>query len=134
WRFAPDLREAQAPAPPDAPQHQQAAATPAAPPAAPKPTPTPAPAPAAAPAPTPALTPAATAQKALVAQAQRAALEARAVSDKIKEAVDAARSMAGEAKIVAARAAVATLENAQRVNTDDGASYVGQVAEGKGQG
>jgi hypothetical protein len=73
-------------------------------------------------------------QKALIDQAQRAAVEARAVLDKARETADAARSMAGEAKIVAARSALATLENAQRLSTDDGANYVGQVADGKRQG
>ena len=68
-------------------------------------------------------------QKALVDQAQRAATEARTVFGKAREAADAARSMAGEAKIVAARSALATLENSQRVTTDDGANYIGQVAD-----
>jgi len=142
WRFALEPREAQAPLPPAAPsQQQQASAAPpptVTPPASPTPTvapkPTPTPAPAAAPAPTPSLAPAAMAQKALVDQAQRAALEARAVFDKAREAADAARSMAGEAKIVAARSALATLENSQRVTTDDGANYIGQVADGERQG
>ena len=150
WRFQAELREALAP-PPSAPQPQASVTlTPPPPPSAPAPalpaTPTPAPTPKPAPtplpsatptptpAPTPSLTPAAMAQKALIDQAQRAAVEARAAFDKAKEAADAARTMAGEAKIVAARAALATLENAQRVSTDDGASYVGQVADGKRQG
>jgi hypothetical protein len=144
WRFALEPREAQAPTPPAAsPQQQQASAappptvtpptvTPPTPTAAPKPTPIPTPAPTAAPAPTPSI--AAMAQRALIDQAQRAAIEARAVFDKAREAADAARSMAGEAKIVAARSALATLENAQRVSTDDGANYIGQVADGKRQG
>ena len=42
--------------------------------------------------------------------------------------------MAGEARIVAARAARPGLENAERITADDGASYVGQVADGKRQG
>ncbi|MBX9944772.1 MAG: hypothetical protein K2Y40_11885, partial [Reyranella sp.] len=46
----------------------------------------------------------------------------------------AARSMAGEARIVAARAARPDLENAERLSYDGGASFVGQVADGKRQG
>ena len=42
--------------------------------------------------------------------------------------------MAGEARIVAARAARPDLENAERLSYDGGASYVGQVADGKRQG
>lgn len=72
--------------------------------------------------------------KTLLEQAQRAAEEARAVAEKAMDAVAAARAMAGEAKITAARAAVASLENAQRVTSDDGANYVGQLADGKRQG
>ena len=73
-------------------------------------------------------------QSAMIAQAQRAAAEARAAFEQFKEAASAAISLAGEARIVAARAAAPGLENAQRVTTDDGASYVGQVADGKRQG
>ena len=72
--------------------------------------------------------------KELLTQAQRAADDARAVFDKAKDAATAARAMAGEAKIMAARAALATLENAQRITLDDGGSYVGQLADGKRQG
>jgi hypothetical protein len=67
-------------------------------------------------------------------EAQRAADEARAVYDKANEAAVAARTMAGEARITAARAAQASLENAQRLSVDDGGSYVGQLADGKRQG
>jgi hypothetical protein len=74
------------------------------------------------------------AQKALVDQAQHAATEARAVYDKAKEAADAARTMAGEARIAAARAARSGLENATRLTSDDGASYVGQASDGQRQG
>src|SRR5262249_5334220 len=97
-----------------------------------KPTPTPLPTPAAAPAAAPA--PASTAQKQLVDQAQRSALEAPAAVDKAKEAADAARTMAGEARIVEARAARSGLENATRLTSDDGASYVGQASAGQRQG
>jgi serine/threonine protein kinase len=133
WRFQPELREALAPTPPAPPTQANAAPTPP-PTPAPTATPTPIPAPAATPAPTPSLTPSAMAQKALVDQAQRAAIEARAVFDKAKEAADAARTLAGEARIAAARAARSGLENATRLSSDDGASYVGQASDGKRQG
>ncbi len=91
--------------------------------------PAPAPAPTPVPAPAPVID-----YKALIEQAQRAAGEARAAAEKVKEMQSAAVAMAGEAKIVAARASLATLENAQRVISDDGTSYVGQVQDGKRQG
>jgi hypothetical protein len=136
WRFQTELSQAVTPAPPAPPPQANAAPTPPPTPApTATPTPTPLPAPAATPASTPSLTPAAVAQKALIDQAQRAALEARAVFDKAKEAADAARTMAGEARIAAARAARSGLENATRITTDDGASYVGQASnDGKRQG
>jgi serine/threonine protein kinase len=87
-----------------------------------------------------AATPAAAASEAaqpdkdLLREAQRAADEARAVFEKAKDAAAAARTMAGEARITAARAAQATLENAQRITLDDGGSYTGQLADGKKQG
>ncbi len=84
--------------------------------------------------PTPVASEPAQPDKDLLAQAQRAAEEARAVFDKAKDASAAARTMAGEARITAARAAQATLENAQRLTLDDGGSYVGQLADGKRQG
>jgi serine/threonine protein kinase len=74
------------------------------------------------------------AQKQLEAEAQRAGASARAVFEKAKEASGAARTMAGEARIAAARAARSGLENAERVTADDGASYVGQIVDGKRQG
>jgi serine/threonine protein kinase len=74
------------------------------------------------------------AQKGLIDQAQRAAGEARAMFDRADEAARSGRSMAGEARIVAARAARPDLENAERLSYDGGASYVGQVVEGKRQG
>ncbi|MCW5737161.1 MAG: protein kinase [Enhydrobacter sp.] len=73
-------------------------------------------------------------QKQLQDLAQRAAASARAVFEKAKEASGAARTMAGEARIAAARAARPGLENAERITADDGASYVGQTADGKRQG
>ncbi len=85
-------------------------------------------------APSPAVAEPAQPDKDLLAQAQRAADDARAVFEKAKDAAAAARAMAGEAKIMAARAALATLENAQRITLDDGGSYVGQFADGKRQG
>jgi serine/threonine protein kinase len=72
--------------------------------------------------------------KAIIEQAQRAAAEARSVLERADEASRAARSMAGEARIVAARAARPDLERAERLSYDPGASYIGQVADGKRQG
>jgi hypothetical protein len=132
-----------------APTQQQAAETPPTPtpiqpqPAAPQPTPstptTPAPK---ASAPTPPVSrptpppPAADTSKqaALVDQAARAATTARAVLERADEAARAARAMAGEARIVAARAARPDLQGAERITSDSGVSYVGQVADGKRQG
>jgi hypothetical protein len=54
--------------------------------------------------------------------------------DRADEASKAARAMAGEARIVAARAARSDLENAERLSYDGGASYIGQVVAGKRQG
>jgi hypothetical protein len=76
----------------------------------------------------------AVAQKAMIDQAQRAAAEARAVLERADEAARTALSMAGEARIVAARAARPDLERAERLSYDGGASYVGQAAAGKRQG
>jgi hypothetical protein len=105
---------------------------------APAPTPVQPPSPSRAPVPqtsTPAApAPAADPNKALIDQAQHAAEEARAIADKANDAAAAARTMAGEARITAARAAQASLENAQRVTSGDGANYVGQLADGKRQG
>jgi len=69
----------------------------------------------------------------LIDQAARAVLPARAVLERADEAARAARAMAGEARIVAARAARPDLQNAERL-TNDGVSYVGQVSDGKRQG
>jgi tRNA A-37 threonylcarbamoyl transferase component Bud32 len=74
------------------------------------------------------------AQKELIEQAERAAAEARGVFERAKEAASAARTLAGEARIAAARAARPGVENIQRLTSDDGTSYVGQVADGKRQG
>lgn len=74
------------------------------------------------------------AQKALADQAQRAATEARGVYERADEAARAARAMAGEARIVAARAARPDLENSERITYDGGASYIGQAVDGKRQG
>lgn len=72
--------------------------------------------------------------RALVERAQRAASEARAATERIKETASAAVAMAGEARIVAARAARPGLENAERATADDGSSYVGQIQDNKRQG
>jgi serine/threonine protein kinase len=121
---------------PPAPPARRPASTPATQPPA---TPTP-PAPAArAPASTPATQPQATptpsapdtsAQKPITEQAQRAAAEARSVLERADEAARTARSMAGEARIVAAQAARPDLERAERLSYNSGASYIGQVADG----
>jgi serine/threonine protein kinase len=111
----------------------QASESPASVPASsPTPAPTAAPVPQA---PTPAPPPqgVSQAQKQLEDQAKRAGAEARAVFERAKEAADAARTMAGEARIAAARAARPGLENAERI-TEEGWTYVGQASEGKRQG
>jgi hypothetical protein len=56
------------------------------------------------------------------------------VLERADEAARTARSMAGEARIVAAQAARPDLERAERLSYDSGASYIGQVADGKRQG
>ena len=143
WNFQPRIRELIAGAPKVETQAELPAPTPigqsseATSPDTPAPTPTPAPVPT--PAPTPAPTPpqtnpASSTQKALIDQAQRAATEARAQFERADEAAKAARAMAGEARIAAARAARPDLENSERLTYDGGASYVGQVANGKRQG
>ena len=71
------------------------------------------------------------ARKALIEQATRAASEAKAALEKAEEAAVGARAMAGEARIAAARASRADLDNAFRVTYDDGTSYVGQSTDGK---
>jgi serine/threonine protein kinase len=140
------------PSTPSAPSTQASANPPSIPTPTPTPSPTPAPTPTPPPTPAPIPTPTPTAitppsstpaptpppavsqaQKQLEDQAKRAGAEARAVFERAKEAADAARTMAGEARIAAARAARPGLENAERV-TEDGWSYVGQVSESKRQG
>ncbi len=96
-----------------------------------QPTPTPTP-PVTRPAPAPAPAPD-TSKQALIDQAARAAVPAKAVLERADEAARAARAMAGEARIVAARAARPDLPNAERLS-NDGVSYVGQVSDGKRQG
>jgi len=55
------------------------------------------------------------------------------VLERAEEAARAGRAMAGEARIVAARAARPDLQNAERLSSD-GVSYVGQVNDGRRQG
>lgn len=114
-----------APSPAPEPASQPSQATPTPPQAAPAPSrsvPTPAPAPAPD-----------KSKQALIDQATRAAVPAQAVAERADEAARAARAMAGEARIVAARAARPDLQNAERLSSD-GMSYVGQVNDGKRQG
>jgi serine/threonine protein kinase len=129
WRFKPQLQAMIAGA--ENVQPPVATATPTPTPVA-QPTPPPAPTPAPATRPAPAPAPDA-ARQALVEQAERVAVTARAVLERAEEAARAARSMAGEARIVAARAARPDLQNAERL-TNDGVSYVGQTSDGKRQG
>lgn len=74
------------------------------------------------------------AKKALVDQAHRAALGAALVLERAEEAARAARSLAGEARIVAARAARPDLEKSERLSYDGGTSYIGQAETGRRQG
>ena len=131
WRFKPQLEAMIA----GVPSVEQPVAT--APPT-PAPTPQPVAPPILAPAPTPATRPAPAPapdarKQALIEQGERAAVAARAALERADEAARAARAMAGEARIVAARAARPDLQNAERL-TNDGVSYVGQVSDGKRQG
>jgi serine/threonine protein kinase len=127
WRYQTVLRDLLAPAPPVV-----EASAPPAPESAPTPAPTVLPPPSTTPMPSPpAVSPA---QKALEEPAKRAGSEARAVFERAKEAADAARTMAGEARIARARAERAGLENAERTTGDDGSTYVGQVVDGKREG
>lgn len=128
WRYQPEIRGLLAGA---SPSNPPVAEVPTAPP---PPTSPPVTAPSAPPVAAPPAVPDPAAKKTLVDQAQRAASEARAVLERADEASKAARSMAGEARIVAARAARTDLENAERLSYDGGASYIGQVAAGKRQG
>ena len=143
WKYQVQIREQLTGAPK---VETQTAAPPPIPVAPPKGTPPAAPGPdkavpdkaapaqASTPAPPPVSTPDPSAQKALIEQARRAAIEARAMFDIADEASRGARSMAGEARIVAARAARPNLESAERLSYDGGASYIGQVVDGKRQG
>jgi hypothetical protein len=124
WHLKPELGAMMASAPPV----EQSVGPPAAPTSAPAPLPMQPPA--APPAPS---AQEVARQQALVDQAARAALAARAVLERADEAARAARSMAGEARIVAARAARPDLPNAERLSSD-GLSYVGQASDGKRQG
>jgi serine/threonine protein kinase len=74
------------------------------------------------------------AQQALIENARHAAVEARGVYERADETARAAIAMAGEARIVAARAARPDLERAERRTYEGGASYVGQMTDGKRQG
>jgi len=140
WKYLPPIRERLAGAP--AVETQTAMPPPISvapsketpPPAATPDKVTPAPVPTPTPTPAPQAASDASAQKALIDQAQRAVGEARAMLDRADEAARAARAMAGEARIVAARAARPDLENSERLTYDGGASYVGQIADGKRQG
>jgi hypothetical protein len=73
-------------------------------------------------------------KQALIDQATRTAVQGRAVLERAEEAARAARAMAGEARIVAARAAQPDLQNAERLVYDSGGGYLGQVSDGKRQG
>ena len=124
----------------DAPQPASAStqvATPVPIPSTPTPTPT---APTTTPTPTPlAPTPASPTARPpgstpLSDQAERSALAARTVLEKADEAARTARSMAGEARIVAARAAQPDLQNSDRTTLEGGANYIGQLSDGKRQG
>lgn len=138
WKYAPQIRErllgtprveTQASLPPPVPIAAPAQPLQAAPTQEPVlPTTTPAPVR------PPATVPDTSAQKSLTDQAQRAATEARKMAERAEEAARAARAMAGEARIVAARAARPDLENSERLTYDGGATYIGQVVDGKRQG
>jgi serine/threonine protein kinase len=129
-RFRPELHALFSSAP--RPVEVAQPATPPVPAPAPQPSqPTPTP-PVTRPAPAPAPAPD-TSKQALIGQAARAAVPAKAVLERADEAARAARAMAGEARIVAARAARPDLPNAERLS-NNGVSYVGQVSDGKRQG
>jgi serine/threonine protein kinase len=126
WRFQPEIRSLLADQPLPTPPVQSAAAPPA-PPQAMQPPQVTQPPPAA---------PDTSAQraKAIVERAQRTAADARAALTRAEEAAGTARAAAGEARIVAARASRPDLEHAERLSYDPGASYIGQVVDGKRQG
>lgn len=139
WKYAPQIRERILGTPEVETQANLPSPVPVAVPAEPSQAPAaPVPVPPAASTPAagkpPAAAPDTSAQKALTDQAQRAATEARATFERAGEAARAARAMAGEARIVAARAARPDLENGERLTYDGGASYIGQVVDGKRQG
>jgi len=138
WKYQAQIRERLTGTPRIETQTAMPPSLPVAPPkeiAAPdKAVPNPVSTPAPAPTPPPQTAPDTSARKTLIEQAQRAAAEARAMLDRADEASKTARSMAGEARIVAARAARPDLENAERLSYDGGASYIGQVVDGKRQG
>ncbi len=133
---APSTAAATTPTPTPLPPPTAIASKPATPAPAPSPTQSRAPVPQTSTpaAPAPSAPEPAQPDKELLAQAQHAVDEARAIYEKAKDTSATARTMAGEARIAAARAAQANLENAQRITADDGASYIGQVADGKRQG
>jgi hypothetical protein len=145
WRYQGEVRDLVTallpPSTPPAPTPASAsppAATPAPTPASTPPTPAPPPTQTPTPLPTPSTTPppppVAPAQKAFEEPARQAGAKAREIFEKAKEAVIAAGANAGEARIAASRAALPSLENAERVTGDDGSSYVGQLADGKRSG
>ncbi|MBM3649696.1 MAG: hypothetical protein FJX11_18100 [Alphaproteobacteria bacterium] len=121
WHFKPALQALLAG------QEPTPLSTASAPPVAPS-NPTPLPPPTSRPAPSP------PSDTALIEQAERAALSARALLERADEAATAARAMASEARIVAARAGQPDLQSAERLALDGGATYVGQVSDGKRQG
>jgi serine/threonine protein kinase len=133
WRYESVLRELVAPTPPTV----QASAPPVPPSETsqgPAMAPTPLPPPSATPTPTPTPPALSPAQMALEEQAKKAGAEARAVFERAREAAQAARALRGEALIAKARAERPGLENAERLNGDDGSTYVGQVVDGKREG
>ncbi|MDO8976574.1 protein kinase [Reyranella sp.] len=139
WKYAPQIRERLLGAPAIETQASLPSPVPIAGPAEPSqaaatPSPVPSGTPVPAAARPPVTAPDTSAQKALTDQAQRAATEARTMAERAEEAARAARAMAGEARIVAARAARPDLENSERLTYGGGASYIGQVVDGKRQG
>ncbi len=139
WKYAPQIRERLLGTPAVETQESLPSSMPIAGPTEPSraaATPPPVPSVTSTPGPAgpPVTAPDTSAQKALIEQAQRAAMEARAMAERAEEAARAARAMAGEARIVAARAARPDLENSERLTYGGGASYIGQVVDGKRQG
>jgi serine/threonine protein kinase len=124
WRFQPELRNMLMGSP-------QIASTPTVPTANPPAGPAAPPTQPAVATPTPAQTPA---PVSIADDARRAASAATMVRDRAEESARAARAMAGEARIVAARAGRPDLEKAERLTYDGGASYIGQVVDNQRQG